>query len=118
MSEQTLDAPSSEHFKVDKEGYLMTKSGYYLGDRSDSDDDIKLTKKQRKAIKAAKRTNDGRPSTRGAAVISSDESEESSEEEVVKSKYNIGNTPNQTQVQAALSHQMNQLSNFKGHEKL
>ena len=75
----------------------MTKTGYYLGDAESDDGDSKLTKKQRKALKQAKRANNGLPTTRGAALINNDESENESsseDEKAVKVTYNIGNAPN------------------------
>lgn len=82
---------------VDKEGFLITKDGYYLKD-SDSDDEQTLTKKQKKQQKYQKRANQGLPSVKGAKFSSSDELSDDSSSDVEegdrKPKYVVANTPN------------------------
>ena len=51
---------------VDREGYLMTKVGYYLRDSDDDSEKKTLSKKDKKQKKAAKKRNGGFPSVRGA----------------------------------------------------
>jgi hypothetical protein len=51
---------------VDREGYLMTKDGYYLRDSDDDSEKKTLSKKDKKQKKAAKKRNGGFPSVRGA----------------------------------------------------
>ena len=42
---------------ADKEGYMMTKDGYYLKDSDEDEEKPVPTKKQRKQKKAAKKAN-------------------------------------------------------------